>query len=192
MNTTPPALPEDDNDRWSNKTFRVVSILVVWWFVSIIAAAAITTAPPDTISFAKRLASTSDMILDGTMFAVFWAPPAALLARIGAILVRKVRGRPMSRREPERASRPWRKQVGPFFYGLLAWWYLCIYGMVALFLTDLSYFWQWDTFATLHVVALWGTLFAVPSGIVGGPVCIVLAYGAVAGIQRYRGSGRAS
>ena len=151
--------------------------LGAWWVVSVFLDALFLTSMPDTISFLERLNDPQAVVLNGTMFAIFYGPPAALLSVVLAKLWARFAKRAVGdsarpERSPSSQTLVWTLVVGP-----LTWYYLCIYGLGAVFFVDMV-----GSAALLELVvglpsaALWGGMYGTVAGIIGIPVFMLLGF----------------
>ena len=168
---------------WIGKIFW----LGAWWVVSLFCDALLLTSLPDTITFWEHLNSSQDALLGGTLFAIFYAPLAALLSvALSRLRVRFAR-RPAGdsagpERSPARRTLVWTLVIGP-----LTWYYLCIYGLAAVFASDMG---SEESLLELVVflpsAALWGVMYGTVLGIIGIPVFMLLGFAVSRGFQAAR------
>lgn len=165
---------------WIGKIFW----LGAWWVVSVFLDALLLTSLPDTISFWERLGDSQSALMNGTMFAIFYGPPAALLT----VAVSKLRAR-FARRPAEDTVRPerspstrtlvWTLAVGP-----LTWYYLVIYGIGAVFFYDMATdVVPLELVVGLPSAALWGVMYGTVAGIVGIPIFMLLGFAVSSGFR---------
>ena len=161
--------------------------LGAWWVVSVFLDALFLTSMPDTISFLERLNDPQAVVLNGTMFAIFYGPPAALLSVVLAKLWVRFAKRAVwnfARPEHQEATRTliWTLIVGP-----LAWYYLCIYGFGAAFFADMDGDAALlDMVVALPSAALWGGMYGIVAGIIGIPVFMLLCFAISRGFRAIR------
>lgn len=161
--------------------------IVAWWVVSVFCDALVLTSRPNTISFWERISDTQTALMNGTMFAIFYRPPAALLSVVMWKLLARFTRRcqeasPRPERSPTTRTPVWTLLVGP-----LAWYYLCIYGLGAAFFFSMA-----GEVAPLELVvglpsaSLWGAMYGTAAGIIGLPIFMLLGFAASRGIRAVR------
>lgn len=165
---------------WIGKIFW----LGAWWAVSVFLDALLLTSRPDTISFWERLNDSQAVLLDGSLFAIFYGPPAALLSLVLSKLWARLAGRTAVESARPKRSSSTRTIVWTLVVGPLTWYYLCIYGFVAVFANDMI-----GEEALLELVlglpsaALWGAMYGTVAGIVGIPIFMLIGFAVSGGFR---------
>ena len=165
---------------WIGKIFW----LGAWWVVSVLLDALLLTSLPDTISFWERLSDSQAVLSNGTLFAIFYGPPAALLSLVlSKLWARFARRTAVESARPKHSSST-RTLVWTLVIGPLIWYYLCIYGFVAVFANDMI-----GEEALLELVvalpsaALWGAMYGTVVGIVGIPIFMLIGFAVSGGFR---------
>lgn len=167
---------------------RIVMWLGAWWVVSVFCDALFLTSMPDTISFWERMNDSQSALMNGTMFAIFYGPPAALLSvLLSRLWARHVRQPAEVSARSNRPTSP-RTLVWTLLIGPLIWYYIWIYGIAAVFAFDIVS--GDDSLLELLVglpsAALWGVMFGTVAGIIGIPVFMLIGFGVSRGLGAVR------
>ena len=165
---------------WIGKIFW----LGAWWVVSVFLDALLLTSLPDTISFWERLSDSQAVLSNGTLFAIFYGPPAALLSLVlSKLWARFARRTAVESARPKHSSST-RTLVWTWVVGPLTWYYLVVYGIGAVFLYGIvAEEAPLELLVSLPSAAFWGVLSGTVFGIVGIPIFMLIGFAVSGGFR---------